>query len=172
MDPAGRRGAASGVAQTPQSFRPGGARLLYVPDARMACGPDAPAPSSGPPPHPANRDRRDLPVYEGSKADVRPNHHPETDVVVTVVRFVVVAVVRARVVLIVVPRAPAQHPRLDPGAPGWPYPATTSVAEKNGIAPKKFAALRAVSEQQPSASVISVSVFSVAWETQPPPGNR
>jgi hypothetical protein len=60
-----------------------------------------------------------MPVSERPKVDVRPPHHPETDVVVPIVRMIVVAVLRARVVLIVVPRAPAQHPRLDPGAPGW-----------------------------------------------------
>ena len=66
-----------------------------------------------------------MPVSEGPKVDVRRHHHPETDVVVPVVRIVVVAVVRARVVLIVVPGAPAHHPRLVSGAPPH-YSARTS----------------------------------------------
>jgi hypothetical protein len=72
-----------------------------------------------PPPHPASRDRRDLPAFWRAKVDVGRAHHPKPDVVVAVVRTVVVAVavVRARVVLIVVPGAPAQHPRLDHGTP-------------------------------------------------------
>jgi hypothetical protein len=37
-------------------------------------------------------------------------HHPETVVPVTVVRIPVVAIVGPRVVIVVVPRAAAQHP--------------------------------------------------------------
>lgn len=57
------------------------------------------------------------------KVDVGRTHHPKTDVVVTVVRMVVVAVAGARVVLIVDPGAAAQHPRLGAGLPCRDEPA-------------------------------------------------
>jgi hypothetical protein len=44
--------------------------------------------------------------------DVGRTHHPKPDVVVTVVRMIVVAVLGARIVLIVDPRTAAQHARL------------------------------------------------------------
>src|SRR5205809_7157656 len=52
-------------------------------------------------------------------------HHPKADVVVTVVGIVVVAVRRARVVLIVVPGSATQHPTDLPGSPTSPRPAST-----------------------------------------------
>ena len=53
--------------------------------------------------------------------DVRRTHHPEADIVVAVVRIVVVAVVRARGLLIVVPRTAAHGARLVSGCPtGFP----------------------------------------------------
>jgi hypothetical protein len=53
--------------------------------------------------------------------DVGPTHHTKTDVVVAVVRMVVVAIVGARIALIVVPGAAAQNARLVTGRPaGFP----------------------------------------------------
>jgi hypothetical protein len=54
-----------------------------------------------------------------SRRDVDRATQPEADVVVAVVGLIPVAVVGARVVRIVDPRAAAQHPRSGSGAPGW-----------------------------------------------------
>ena len=56
-------------------------------------------------------------------------HYPKPDVVVPVVRVVVVAVVSARVVLIVVPRTTAQHARLGHGPPDR-FPGELRLAEE------------------------------------------
>jgi len=111
-------------------------RLSFVcsrrgPETGSTHGPDVPAPSNHPPPHPANRNQRDLPDCEGLK-DVGRAHQPKTNVVVTIVRMVVIAKRRARVVMIVVPRPAAQHTRLDPGTPCWGQPASLRVAKKIG----------------------------------------
>jgi hypothetical protein len=64
-------------------------------------------------------------------------HHPKPDIVVTVVRMVVVAESRTRVVLIVVPRAPAQHPRLIHGPPHR-FPGEDQDSRDEGGLEKKF----------------------------------
>ena len=96
-------------------------------DAFVRAGP--PCAISVPSPRPANRGRRALPEAIPSRAagmrsprprgagpgrrrgtqDVGRTHHPKTDVVVAIAGGVVVAVRRARVVLVVVPGTAAQH---------------------------------------------------------------
>jgi hypothetical protein len=96
---------------------------------------------------------------------VRRNHHSKTDVVVTVVRLVVVAILGARVVLIVVPRAAAQHASTHPGSPCCCQPYDNI---------KKFrAALRAASGPRLRNPVFSVAALSFSgWEKKPPLENR
>jgi hypothetical protein len=63
-----------------------------------------------------------------------PAHQPETDIVVTVVRMVVVAIGCARVVLIVVPRTAAHHaPRRLPGRPGCGRPHPPMILARSPI---------------------------------------
>jgi hypothetical protein len=92
-------------------------RFAICPTPGMACGRDVPAPSTGPPPHPANLGRLDLSVSGAPMVDVGRTQHPKAVVVVAVVGMIVVTVVRARVVLIVVPGPAAQHARLGLGTP-------------------------------------------------------
>jgi len=167
MDPADR-GSQSGKLTGATGFNPGGALLLCLPDASPpACGPGAPAPSGTSSPRPANRNRRDVPASEKAKADVRRNHHTKADVVVTVVRMVVVAVVRAREALIVVPGAPAQNTRPSPGATDR-FPGDLHRTAKNFRR-----ASRGISVQRPSGSEDSGPELSVSrWETKPPHESR
>ena len=65
----------------------------------------------------ASRNQRAVPVIGRAKVDVGRAHHTKTDVVVPVVRVIVMAIVRAGILWIVVPRAPAQHARLENGTP-------------------------------------------------------
>ncbi|SET52475.1 hypothetical protein SAMN05216326_13310 [Nitrosomonas marina] len=67
-------------------------------------------------PRPASRNRLALPANEAD-VDVGQTQHPKTDIVVTVVRMVVVAVRRAHVVRIIVPGTAAQHTILVSGNP-------------------------------------------------------
>jgi hypothetical protein len=64
--------------------------------------------------------------------DVGRTHHPEPVVVVAVVRVPVVAVGRARVVLIVVPGATAHHARLGLGPPHR-LPGAEEVTESDAL---------------------------------------
>lgn len=60
----------------------------------------------------SNRPRRPATARsqkKGQKNVGRPQHHPKSDVVVAIVRLIPVAVRTARVVRVVVPRAPAHH---------------------------------------------------------------
>ncbi len=108
LDTAGRQGA--GVRRRGACAR-AAPRFDMRPTPKTACGQDVPAPSIRPPPHPANRDRRDLSATGALQVDVGHTQHTKTDIVVTVVRVVVVAVVRARVTPIVVPGAAAHNAR-------------------------------------------------------------
>jgi len=108
-------------------------------------GQDAPAPSNEAPPHPASRSQQDLPASWRPKVDVGRTHGPEAAIVVAVVRMVVVAVRRTRIVWIVVPTAAAQHPGLDLGAPLPVTRCSQAYHRKRAGQQKKFrTALRAV----------------------------
>ena len=63
--------------------------------------------------------------------------HTKTDVVVTVVRVDVVAVGRARVVLVVVPGAAAHNPPVGPREPRRPKTGICTLPQKSLNFPKK-----------------------------------
>ena len=135
--------------------------VLYAPDAAWASVRTGRTRAiQRPAPDPASRNRRNLPGNGRAKVDVGRAHHPKTDIVVPVVRVIVIAIVRAGILWIVVPRAPAQHARLENGTPRQ-LPGPPSVAVGIG-------------QQWPAAQrpAFSGPVIGGEWGKSTPPENR